>query len=56
MSEYFVGKLEYTEMPGMVGELAPGMTLHIKENINEYKALVQELPEEMAKAEELYKM
>lgn len=56
MSEYFVAKLEYTEMPGMIGELAPAMSRHVKENINEYKALVQDLPDEMAKAEELYKM
>jgi len=56
MSEYLVAKLEYTEMPGMIGELAPAMSRHIKENINEYKALVHDLPDEMAKAEELYKM
>jgi putative nucleotidyltransferase with HDIG domain len=56
MAEYFAAKLDYTEMDGMVGELAPVMSQHIKENISEYKALVQDLPEEMAKAEELYKI
>ncbi len=56
MSEYFVAKLDYTEMPGITGDLEPAMSEHIKESINEYKALIQDLPEEMTKAEELYKI
>lgn len=56
MAEYFAAKLDYTEMDGMVGTLSPVMSRHIKKNIKEYKALVHDLPEEMAKADELYKI
>ena len=55
VSEYFASKLNFTEMPGMVGVLSPAMSVHINDNINEFKALVHDFPEEMAKAEDLYK-
>jgi len=53
-AEYFVARLDYTEMPGMTPTLSPVISKHIKENITEFKALVQDLPEEMAKAQDLY--
>ena len=56
MSEYFAAKLDYTEMPGPTGSLDSAISQHIRENVNEYKALIQDLPEEMKKAEELYKI
>jgi len=38
----------------MKGELSPALMIHIRENIKEYKTLAEGLPEELAKAEDIY--
>ena len=55
ISEYFVSKLNYAAIPGMNALLSPPLAAHISENVMDYKALIQDLPEEMSKAKDLYK-
>ena len=55
ISEYIVSKLDYTAMPGMNPVLSSPLAAHIRENVEEYKALVKDLPDEMSKARDLYK-
>jgi putative nucleotidyltransferase with HDIG domain len=54
IAEYIVSKLKYTELYGMKMTLEDSLAEHIRENVQEYKAMTQDLPEEMAKAEDLY--
>jgi putative nucleotidyltransferase with HDIG domain len=54
LSEYIVSKLDYTAMPGKEPTLSSPLADHIRENVEEYKALVKDLPEEMSRASELY--
>ncbi len=54
IADYFVTKLNYTAIPGMKAMLSPDLATHVRDNIEEYKALVKDLPEEMSKAKELY--
>ena len=54
ISEYIVSKLNYAELTGMQRTLCDSLAEHIRENVQEYKAMTQDLPEEMAKAEDLY--
>ena len=54
LSECFVTKLNYPAMRGMEPVLSPLLSEHIRENIDEYKALTRDLPEEMEKARDLY--
>ena len=54
ISEYIVAKLDYTAMPGINTVLSSPLAAHVRENVEEYKALVKDLPDEMSKARELY--
>ena len=54
ISEYIVSKLDYTAMPGMNTTLSSPLADHIRENVEEYKALVKDLPDEMSRANDLY--
>ena len=56
LSEYFVNRMKYLEIPGMKATLSPPLAVHVKKNIGEYRTLVKDLPEEMAKAKELYEL
>ena len=53
-AEYIVSKLKYSELPGMNETLSQSVSEHIRENVQEYKAMAQGLPEEMEKAQDLY--
>ncbi len=53
-AEYFVSQMGFPLTPGMKGTLSQPLADHIRENIHEYKAIVRDLPEEMAKARDLY--
>lgn len=54
ISEYMVCKLEYPAIPGMKAMFSPPLFNHIREYIEEYKALARDLPEEISKAKDLY--
>jgi putative nucleotidyltransferase with HDIG domain len=53
-AEYIVSKLKYSELFGMNDSLSQSVSEHIRENVLEYKAMAQGLPEEMEKAQDLY--
>jgi putative nucleotidyltransferase with HDIG domain len=53
-AEYIVSKLNYTAIPGMKAILSSPLADHIRHNVEEYKALVRDLPEEISKAKDLY--
>ncbi len=54
ISEYIVSKLDYPAMPGMDPILSPPLADHLRERLQEYRALAKDLPDEMSKAKELY--
>ncbi|MBF0204155.1 MAG: HDOD domain-containing protein [Desulfamplus sp.] len=56
VSNYLVARLNYRILPDMKGELSPPLMIHIRDNIKEYKALAEDLPEELAKAKEIYSL
>ncbi|MBF0378224.1 MAG: HDOD domain-containing protein [Desulfamplus sp.] len=56
ISDYLVARLNYTVLHQMKGELSPSLMIHIRDNIKEYKALTEDLPEELSKAEDIYSM
>lgn len=54
ISEYLSAQMGYEAMPGFSPSLSPCLADHIHENIDEYKILIEDLPEEMDKAKALY--
>lgn len=54
ISEYITGQLNYTALEGVNPQLAPSLKAHLEENIDEYKVLIDDLPEEIAKAQNIY--
>ena len=54
IADCIVSKLNYTAIPGMTTMLSPDLATYLRDNIEEYKALVKDLPDEMSKAKELY--
>ncbi len=54
LAEYIAEKMKYGAIPGYVAPLASYLVPHVKERMMDYKILIKSLPEEMAKAKELY--
>ena len=54
IAEYMVTKLNYPAINGMQAKLSPVLFEHMRDNLMEYKTLANDLPEEMAKAREIY--
>lgn len=54
ISEYIVGQLDHKTLPGVTVEISPPLIAHMEENIDEYTILLEDLPEEMEKAEAIY--
>ncbi|THB78800.1 MAG: HDOD domain-containing protein [Desulfobulbaceae bacterium] len=54
ISEYITGQMQYTVLPDTTQKLSPHLAEHIQENIDEYKVLIDDLPDEMAKAQDIY--
>ncbi|MCL2789618.1 MAG: HDOD domain-containing protein [Desulfobulbus sp.] len=55
MSEYIVQQLHYPAVKdGVAIHLPPSLIAHIRENIEEYKVLAEDLPEELAKMNSMY--
>lgn len=54
LSELLVTKLDYSAVPEMHHDLPRPLLLHMRENIKEYKTVIQGLPEEMKKAKDIY--
>lgn len=54
ISEYITGQMQFTALPDTTQQLSPHLADHIQENLDEYKVLIDDLPDEMAKAEDIY--
>lgn len=54
ISEYITGQLGYTTLPDIKVTISPPLLRHLQSNIDEYKVLIEDLPEEMEKANSIY--
>lgn len=54
ISEYLTSQLNYAAIEGVPAQLSPGLMSHMQENIDEYRVLLEDLPEEMESAKDLY--
>ena len=54
MSEYIIHQLGFSIKQGLPAALAPSLFAHIQSNVEEYKVLAEDLPEELDKLKNLY--
>ncbi len=54
LAEYLTSQFGYTAITGAEVYLAPSLEAHLKNNMDEYKVFLEDLPEEMEKAKSLY--
>ncbi|MFV0437161.1 MAG: HDOD domain-containing protein [Desulfopila sp.] len=54
MAEYLTAQIGYTPLPEFTSEISPTLIEHIRQNNDEYMVLLEDFPEEMAKARDLY--
>ncbi len=54
ISEYIAGQLGHTTLPKVTTQISPSLLEHLQSNLDEYNILIDDLPEEMAKAEAIY--
>ncbi len=54
IAEYITGQLGYTALSNITPELPSHLVAHMQENMDEYKVLIEDLPEEMSNAQDLY--
>lgn len=54
IAQYITGQLGYSSLPNITSPLSPQLVLHLQANMNEYKVLIDDLPEEIAKAQDIY--
>ncbi|MBA3008201.1 MAG: HDOD domain-containing protein [Proteobacteria bacterium] len=54
IAQYITGQMGYSSLPDITSPLSPPLVLHLQENMAEYKVLINDLPEEIAKAQEIY--
>jgi HD-like signal output (HDOD) protein len=54
IAEYITGQLGYTALAEFKPELPSHLVSHMQEAMDEYKVLIEDLPEEMSNAQDLY--
>lgn len=54
IAEYITGQLGYTAIANVIPELPSHLVAHMQEKMDEYKVLIEDLPEEMGNAQDLY--
>lgn len=54
ISEYITGQIEISILPNVEMEISPPLIEHLQNNIAEYTVLIEDLPEEMEKAQTIY--
>jgi HD-like signal output (HDOD) protein len=54
IAEYLAIRLNHKAVPGMKAILSQSLMVHMKNNIDEYKTIIIDLPEEIDKAKEMY--
>lgn len=56
IAEYLASRLGYDVFPDITRAVSPPLLAHIKENIMGYRAIVDDLPQEIQKAREIYNL
>ena len=54
ISEYIAGQTGHATLPNMTTQISPPLLDHLQANMDEYTVLIEDLPEEMAKAQSIY--
>ncbi len=54
IAEYITGQLGYTALADIVPELPEHLVSHMQTNMDEYKVLIEDLPEDLRNAQDLY--
>lgn len=54
IAEYLTGQQGYTTLPNVGMQISPVLIDHIQDNFDEYSVLIEDFPEEMIKAKDLY--
>lgn len=54
IAEYITGQLGHTALENFNTALPEHLVAHMQDNMDEYKVLIEDLPEEMSKAQDLY--
>ncbi len=54
LSEYIVSQLGYAMKSGVTIPLAPVLAAHLQDNMEEYKVLAEDLPEEISQVRQMY--
>jgi len=55
-ADYMACQMKHPAIPGMQGVLSPTLVSHIQDNLDEYRALGKDLPNEIKKAMEIYQI
>lgn len=55
ISEYIAGQLDLPELKDITMEISPKLLTHLQDNLDEYTLLIEDLPEEIEKAQAIYK-
>ncbi len=54
IAQYITGQMGYSSLPDVASPLSPPPAIHLQQNMDEYKVLIDDLPEEIAKAQDIY--
>ncbi len=54
LAEYITSQLQLSTLPDVQMEISPPLMEHLQDNIDEYTVLMEDLPEEMDKAQAIY--
>jgi len=54
IAEFIADQLDYNTLPDITTEISPALMEHIKENMDEYSVIIDDLPEEIKKAQAIY--
>jgi HD-like signal output (HDOD) protein len=54
IAEYITGQINLSTLPDMAMEVSPLLIEHLQDNVDEYTVLIEDLPEEMDRAQSIY--
>lgn len=54
LAQYITDQMGYSSLPGIPSPISPSLLVHLQENIEEYKVLIDDLPDEIAKVQDIY--
>lgn len=54
IAEYLTGQIGHTTLPDVTIQISPPLLEHIQENMEEYTVLIEDFPEEMSKAQDVF--